>query len=692
MTLRRLIPATVIATTAIAVALACFALSTYQAREAREALVAELEGLGEILSTQAVMALAEGNAAPAEIMLLSLGARSDIEAAAVYDARGAPFAQYLRDYDAGVAIPDRPGAAGTRFAAGFVEHVRNVERGDQRVGTFYLRASTQRLSDVLTASLLIGALVFLLSIVPGLLASYRLVRSIARPLAALAEAAQRTASGDLRAELEVTRAGGEIGALTQAFGDMTAKLRGTVADIVAGSSAVTEAAAGLREASERTAAHSERQESSVESMSSALQGVNQSVGETTAQLDALTAVAEQVSSSGLEMQAVTRSVGDAARQLVLAIEQNAGAAREAAAATGQISEIASALDGSAERSGASVERLGLAIDALRERALRGSERAAAAAAASREGADSARLTAGAVDGVRGAHDALAATVAELAEKSTAIQGVLGIVEDVVDETRLLALNAGILAAQAGQHGKAFSVVANQIGALAGRTASSTGTIASHLAELRKGIAAAVAGNAEIGARIREGTTQAAHSDGAFARLLETAGEFAAESREISELAEGQTAALEQVRPAFARVRSLAAEIEAAIRSQGGAAEAIAKRMEDARLLGTEVNASVKRHGESGQNVAAAVVDLRERMEDAKAVSAVQLAAAGSIRKELLDLASGTQDGVSLATDMRDLVNSLAVRAQGLARSAARFRLPERKDGERGRAEASERSG
>ena len=94
------------------------------------------------------------------------------------------------------------------------------------------------------------------------------------------------------------------------------------------------------------------------------------------------------------------------------------------------------------------------------------------------------------------------------------------------------------------------------------------------------------------------------------------------------------------------------------------------------MLGAEVRSSIEQHGEAAHSVAEAVVELREGVEAAKAVAEVQLAAAGSIRTELLTVASGTQDGVGLAGDMRELVDSLAARAQELARSAAQFRLRE----------------
>jgi methyl-accepting chemotaxis protein len=85
--------------------------------------------------------------------------------------------------------------------------------------------------------------------------------------------------------------------------------------------------------------------------------------------------------------------------------------------------------------------------------------------------------------IRRASEGMVGSVHALGEQSKEIEGVLAIITDVAEETSLLSLNAAILAAQAGESGAAFAVVAEQIRSLAHRTRQST----KHIEELVRGI-------------------------------------------------------------------------------------------------------------------------------------------------------------------------------------------------------------
>ena len=142
--------------------------------------------------------------------------------------------------------------------------------------------------------------------------------------------------------------------------------------------------------------------------------------------------------------------------------------------------------------------------------------------------------------------ASAIIVENLGERSDQIGEIVGTIEDIADQTNLLALNAAIEAARAGEQGRGFAVVADEVRALADRTTKATREISDMIMAIQRETLGAVSGMNDGVREVEKGMENSRRSGDALRDIVEAIGNVTGQVHQIATAAEEQTAVTSEI--------------------------------------------------------------------------------------------------------------------------------------------------
>jgi methyl-accepting chemotaxis protein len=281
---------------------------------------------------------------------------------------------------------------------------------------------------------------------------------------------------------------------------------------------------------------------------------------------------------------ITRSV---TRQVSESVSQLSSSAAEILAMTTQVAIGASETATAVNETTTTVEEVKQTAQVSSQKAKYVSESAQKAAQVSQVGKKSVQESIEGMNRIREQMESIAESMVRLSEQSQAIGEIIATVNDLAEQSNLLAVNAAIEAAKAGEQGKGFAVVAQEVRSLAEQSKRATAQVRTILNDIQKATSAAALATEQGGKAVEAGAKQSTEAGDSIRVLAENITEAAQAASQIAASSQQQLVGMDQMALAMENIKQASTQNVAGTRQAEKAAQ-------DLQTLGQKLNQLVDR--------------------------------------------------------------------------------------------------
>src|SRR2546425_971577 len=284
-------------------------------------------------------------------------------------------------------------------------------------------------------------------------------------------------------------------------------------------------------------------------------------------------------------------------------------------------------------------------------------------------------TATSVSKIKDAIDAATETITRLGKRSDQIGEVTHVINEIADRTHLLALNAAILAAQAGTQGRGFRIVADEIKELSERTSASTREIEEVVQSVREDVTEAIQRVAVGGERADEGVDLASRAAALLTEIRDKTNAASDRIRAIADSTAIQASESHTVLEAADLVRQQARDIERATGEQALTSRHIGERALHMSELTEQVRLATGEQAKVSRSIAQAMEELTAAVEQIRVASDEQSTGADRVLRAVETIKEVVSRNQASISGINSAVDLLVREAELLNREVETFQLP-----------------
>ncbi len=342
-------------------------------------------------------------------------------------------------------------------------------------------------------------------------------------------------------------------------------------------------------------------------------------------------------------------------------------------ATAEIARNMAELDRSTAESLRAVRRGETSLTRVRSSAEATALIATQTAADAAGGVEALEATRSGVDNIRLSWSAAAQELDALIAQISGVSGVLDVIESIAKKTNLLALNAAIIAAQAGEHGKGFAVVADEIKRLAATTANSTREIAVIVDGVQKRVRAAST-TMEGGVHsVSEGLRLANEATETLHKIRTSAAQAATRIQDIVAVTHEEVRSSRSIGETIGQMAERAEAVAALADEQTKSTERITKSAHEMVELAGRMKRRTAEQAKSSQEVARAIEAVAKRASHIDNAQREQTQGTEQVNQAMLDIVELGSHLVRASDDLGSAIEALRNQADVLDREVEVFR-------------------
>ena len=507
-----------------------------------------------------------------------------------------------------------------------------------------------------------------------LIAALLFSRALTRPLLEVVDNLKEISQGeaDLTRTLAVSSQD-EVGELANNFNRFVDRLREMVQRLRSAGSDIKTATEKIRLTSREVSNGTTHQADELENSFRAIQGIDQSTAEIGDSISSLLEAVEISSSATLELGATIEEIVSQVEKLFSTIEGVSSSIAEMSVSSQQVAENLDDLSSSTEVTASSITEMDASIKEIEETAQQTNELSEQASRDAQLGKTAVAETIAGIQAIQITVQNASRAIEELGKQSGEIGTILTVIDDVADQTRLLSLNASIIAAQAGEHGKGFAVVADEIRELAERTAMSTQEISAIIQRLQSGTVEAVKAMQIGNERVEEEAERSKVAEQALDKLTDSALRSADHVKNIVRATQEQSKGSRQITDAVNQVANMLQHISSAVKQQADGIQQLAEAAEAMKDIASQVKLSTGEQAKGSHQISASMENVRSMLQQIDRSSKDQaerseqvVSAASAVRKV-------AEENAAISSELDKVVENLAEQADVLEKQIGSFK-------------------